>query len=330
MREPKDEKTSRVWRADAAARSFDTSAYKPEDRFDVWAEFISHSAEVLPVGDVDEPHFARLSAHGIGNIVVSSLDCAPQITRMRFGKQRQTDPETLHLRLYEGGRSSGVVGGETFVTGPGEIHAFDLGRPMTNITEGAKFVGAFIPYAAVGYDPSKHGPHGQISAVDGTGRLIASSMRTLVTTRTDLPEDMLEDVAKGFCALVSSLVLGQMGAPGAEREIERVRKSEVFAFVEANLADPDLTIERICRAFGASRATIYRDFSDVGGIRKYVQGRRLEHVRDELAHMEPKRGAITRVAERWGFTDQAHFTRAFRQAYDCRPGELIGSARDKA
>lgn len=79
----------------------------------------------------------------------------------------------------------------------------------------------------------------------------------------------------------------------------------------------------LCAAFGASRATIYRDFAADGGVERFIVRRRLDRAFRELASCPPDRGRVRRVAERWGFACPYHFSRAFRRQFDLWPSEVF-------
>ncbi|MFE5531751.1 helix-turn-helix domain-containing protein [Embleya sp. NPDC056538] len=52
-----------------------------------------------------------------------------------------------------------------------------------------------------------------------------------------------------------------------------------------------------------------------------IRGSRLERRRHDLADPALRSRTILAVAARWGFTDGANFSRAFRAAYGMPPGE---------
>jgi len=53
-----------------------------------------------------------------------------------------------------------------------------------------------------------------------------------------------------------------------------------------------------------------------------IRERRLEHCRAELADAAHAGRPVAVVGARWGFTDPAHFSRAFRARYGVAPGRF--------
>lgn len=93
-------------------------------------------------------------------------------------------------------------------------------------------------------------------------------------------------------------------------------------YLAEHLADPELGVETLCAAFFVSRATVYRDFADEGGVARFVTRCRLERAYQELAAGGADRGRVRRVSERSGFASQYHFSRLFRQRFHVPPTEV--------
>ena len=95
-------------------------------------------------------------------------------------------------------------------------------------------------------------------------------------------------------------------------------------FIDRNLSNPDLGIEALLNTFGASRATIYRDFGDDGGLQRFILTRRLQRAYRILSEATPSRGAVQDAADRSGFLTLAHFSRSFRDHFGERPSDVLG------
>jgi AraC-like DNA-binding protein len=99
--------------------------------------------------------------------------------------------------------------------------------------------------------------------------------------------------------------------------------------IERRLGSPSLTIANICRALGVSRSTLHRVFEKEGGVRNYIREARLEAARQVL--MDPNDAEpIYALAEKFGFSDAAHFSRLFRARYGMTPSNCRTKARDTA
>jgi AraC-like DNA-binding protein len=106
---------------------------------------------------------------------------------------------------------------------------------------------------------------------------------------------------------------------GREREalVRRLR-----AYIDAHLWDRNLTPASVAAAQHISLRYLHRLFEDQDStVGRWIQHRRLEEARRELAR--PGRGDITvaAVARRWGFASASHFSRSFRAAYGIAPSD---------
>lgn len=98
--------------------------------------------------------------------------------------------------------------------------------------------------------------------------------------------------------------------------------------IEDNLNRTDLTASRLAREAGVSRSQLYRQFETTGGVDRYIRRRRL---RRSLQALTDPRSADLRIADiayDVGFSDEAHFSRLFRQAYGQSPRDTRAAARD--
>lgn len=90
-------------------------------------------------------------------------------------------------------------------------------------------------------------------------------------------------------------------------------------------SEDGLTVERLCRDFHISRATLYRMFAAEGGVQHYIMDRRLDRCFTELCGSPATRGRVGEVANRWGFTDAAHFNKRFKRRFGFAPSDCLNS-----
>jgi AraC-like DNA-binding protein len=119
-------------------------------------------------------------------------------------------------------------------------------------------------------------------------------------------------------------------APSAERlrqaspSLGSVLWTRAERFIEARLADPDLSAEQICAALRVSRSHLYRLFERCGGIANFIQARRIDKIHTALLDpLEARR--ISDLAYDYGFVSAAHFSRCFRRHLGYSPSEARAS-----
>ncbi|MEW2288069.1 helix-turn-helix domain-containing protein [Streptomyces sp. NPDC047841] len=108
------------------------------------------------------------------------------------------------------------------------------------------------------------------------------------------------------------------GAGQEQRELLR----RVRAHVDARLWDRTLSPATIAAAQHISVRYLHKLFEGQGStVGRWVQHRRLEEARRELARPGARDVAVGVVAKRWGFANATHFSRSFRAAYGVSPRE---------
>ncbi|MFF8908188.1 AraC family transcriptional regulator [Streptomyces olivaceoviridis] len=118
---------------------------------------------------------------------------------------------------------------------------------------------------------------------------------------------------------------GPASGPAQEQQdlLWRVR-----AYVDARLWDRTLTPATIAAAQHISVRYLHKLFEGQGStIGRWIQHRRLEEARRELARPEAGDVAVGAVARRWGFANATHFSRSFRAAYGMSPREWRNRTR---
>lgn len=126
----------------------------------------------------------------------------------------------------------------------------------------------------------------------------------------------------------------------ALRQDERVLNSEssslaalhlqrIEQYVEQHLCSPDLSPQQVASACGLSVRYLHKLFTTTPySLGEWVRLQRLETIKRRLqdphCHL-----SIGELALHWGFSDQAQFTRSFRQQFGCTASEMRTSLSSK-
>jgi AraC-like DNA-binding protein len=100
------------------------------------------------------------------------------------------------------------------------------------------------------------------------------------------------------------------------------------SYIHAHLAEPNLSLPGTAAALGMSSRHVNnllaaRDES----FGRYVLARRLEQCRRNLADPSLAHRQISEIAFAWGFNDQSHFSRAFKDRFGLSPRDYRSSVR---
>lgn len=91
------------------------------------------------------------------------------------------------------------------------------------------------------------------------------------------------------------------------------------SYIVQNFRDPSLTPDRVAKALGISRATLYRAFAHQGGgIAQVIRDARLEKAK-ELLESSARDVSISEIALQCGILDTVNFSRQFRRRFGLSP-----------
>ena len=111
--------------------------------------------------------------------------------------------------------------------------------------------------------------------------------------------------------------------PQADAVFEREDRfiSELKAYVNERISEPDLSVEAISRHFSMSRTQFYLKFSALMNttIGSYIRSVRLETA---VKLIKEEKLSIAEAAYASGFSSPSHFSRVFKKVYGKTPSEL--------
>lgn len=132
-------------------------------------------------------------------------------------------------------------------------------------------------------------------------------------------------------AAATSLLLRACLAPTtdvieqARPVIERSLLRQICRHIEERLTDPGLSVQSICGRFRLSRATLYRLFSELGGVQGFIRDQRLTRIHALLSSDAAPR-YLARLVDQYGFSSASDFSRAFKARFGYSPSDARMSA----
>jgi AraC-like DNA-binding protein len=296
----------------------------PEDQSrEVWRSVVDGTFELEGRTGTDHGHRVKTQVWFLEELLLARFAGEANVVhRTRALAERDPAP-VLKVRIYRSGHSLLIDGDTQTMMGTGAIHFIDHDRPVRQVSSDHEQYTVSIPHHAVGYDRSIHPACFSIGLDTVRGRMIEAGLSTLIgEIETVGPAE-----APALSATVVGLLRGALAGSLDSQDDEGIRHARISAFkryIDQNLADPGLGMESLLREFGASRATIYRDFADVGGLQHYILERRLHRAYRFLAEASPNRGHVQDVASRCGFASLPHFSRRFRTNFGVAPSDVVG------
>ncbi|MEO0452292.1 MAG: AraC family transcriptional regulator [Pseudomonadota bacterium] len=228
-------------------------------------------------------------------------------------------------RAFGGGDTCFIYeDGEVYKTGPGQIDSFDRSRSYQCVSPSETSEVVSFPRELIGLPTDVHVPIPAIHATTSIGQIIHSELddvfASLKRGQAALPQIKLDRLAACF-----KIALG--ANPQREDVRAHARQAlfrQVCLFIERNLERVELSTATLLDQFCLSRATLYRMFEPLGGVRNYLMYRRAMAALFDLADAKAERGSVLRVCERWNFSSPANFNRSIQRLFGNSPRALIG------
>ncbi|MFE4512984.1 helix-turn-helix domain-containing protein [Kitasatospora sp. NPDC056783] len=311
----------------------DTAGVPSGDRAAYWREAVSRTFVPLDVTlDEDAPAPARITSHRLGAVQVSLVQAGPQRVERSADLIARGGEDRLTLALHHRGTARLLQDGRRVELRPGVFAISDAGRPFVMELPGPFVLTAFHwPRSAVGLteEDLRVLTATAFDTRDDTARLVAAYLECLSRSADTMEPQVASWLATTALDLLAVLAYERRGRPVPDAsEVALATLARVKDHILRHLGDPDLTPERIAAAHHVSVRYLHKLFRlDGVTVARWIQRRRLDTCRRDLARSAEGRTTVAAVAGRWGFVSASHFSRAFRAAYGVSPREWRDRAR---
>ncbi len=246
-------------------------------------------------------------------------------------------PETIRMDrhdfvgivLLRRGSIQGDLNGIEVEVGPGEALVADFGKPSSLEHSDHELVTIGLDRDLVEQRlPWLQSLNGTVVDRQTAEPLFRHMQELLDRIRADRPLRP-EIEARALADWISAVI----PAPGetlvpARRVADDGRAFErAAAYIETHLASEALQPSAIWKAANVSRSRLYRLFTPVGGVARYVIQQRLLRAHEALTDASDHR-TISAIAYDCGFTNVAHFARAFREAFGVTASQVRSGAEN--
>jgi AraC-like DNA-binding protein len=209
---------------------------------------------------------------------------------------------------------------------PGDFMVIDAQRTSTNLFPAAYgLLIVKIPHRAMKarLASSSQLTACTISGATGIGGLTSEFIRMIPERIDDLTPTARAQIGEQVLDLVALALAAEGGkdrpALSSARAIALLR---LRTAVESRLTDPALDPATAAGAAGISVRYANALLNAEGSsLERLIVSRRLERCRRTLEDPAQAHRSIGEIAYAWGFSDLSHFTRRFKRAFDCTPGD---------
>jgi AraC-like DNA-binding protein len=232
--------------------------------------------------------------------------------------------ENFAVFLIEDGTELLEQGGRAAVLGPQSLSVWNTSRParfesrervrQLSVVIPARPLRAIVPnidnYCAKVID-------GRV----GTGLLLASHIRALGTVLQQSGPNTF-DATTATLQLTAAALRGPTHETCSQHAMRAALRDSIESFIIRNLADPELTPERIAQVMRISLRYLHRLYEgEPFTISEWIRRQRLRYCDQALRSSAHRHRSITDLCHQWGFSDAAHFSRVYRREFGVSPSE---------
>ena len=307
--------------------TFSTSKLPHADRFEAWRESISSIFDVARDPLQDTKRFdARLDSFLIGDqLMLCRCRTVSQVFERSSLRTAMDGLDYYLIQTHLSGEQTAKRGAKTSRSKPGELLIIDLAD--THFAETADFEHLTVVVPRPMLAPLLKNPDTQegrvLSGENPLTRLAVSHLRTLGDVIHNVSDEGASSLIEPTLGLIASAINGTASSvEGGAGAVASSVLTRAKMLIEQNLHRPGLSAEAVCGLLRMSRASVYRLFEPYGGVRAYIQERRLRRAAADLSLARNSHRPVYDIAFYWGFSSEALFSRAFKKRFGATPREL--------
>jgi len=303
---------------------FATSLIEPGMRTTAYRRWLRPIAKFQPRDD--EPVDASIITYRLGQITLAQSDSgAAHYLRDEHTIAKSRFNECLLLRLLLQGKLRGRFGKGEVEIHQGDIYLTDLAQVSELwLLEDCRHINVMLPRAQLEDMPV----HGRILHAEWLPcRMLREHLLNFVEILRHCTADNVKEMNKATVELLRFCLRTDDVHSSERNSFDEVRE-RIMQYIDEHLSEPDLGALRLQHVFDTSRAQLYRQFAELGGVQHYIRNKRLQAVLRDLCN-EPHR-SINEIIERYGFSNERQFQRAFRARFGMTASQVRADWKSKA
>jgi AraC-like DNA-binding protein len=315
-----------------AARAPDMPATRTLDmpatqRFDFWKSVLAETFVPLEVTRPGgSPDFrGQLYGRDLGTLRICQVQAEPH-TALRTPRLVKAAPSGCYkLGLLRRGSAVLAQNGREAALRPGDFVLYDTDRPYTlGFAHEHRMLILLFPRDLLGL-PSQHVARLTATTMPGQrgglGGLIGPFLTQVADVASQVDGRVALRLSGNVLDLLTTVLAERLDCPANDADsAHRALMLRITAFIEENLASPDLSPQLIAAANHISLRQLHKLFHATGTtVGGWIRQRRLERCGRDLRDPALVDRPVAAIGARWGYPDPAHFSRLFKSAYGMGP-----------
>jgi AraC-like DNA-binding protein len=299
-----------------------TNDVNPSEKFGLWRDSLWHLLGHLRSEASGEESFAgRIEHCNVGDLKICKIAARPHRV-IRTPESRHDHQNLLKVAVQLKGISYFEQNNRSLCLPPGSWSIYDTTRPYTvSATGNVELITLLIPRARILTHTLNLNDVlvRRFSGEIGLGKLAYQFITTAFAEIANVnPEHEWEIV--GAISQLIRLAMLEVGGVQTDLSVRERWRERIRTYIEEHLRNPDLSIEQIAAAMNCSKRYVHKIFESEGtSASEYIWQIRLYRCREELRDPAFAKKSITEIAYSWGFSNSAHFSKTFKDAYHVSP-----------
>ncbi|MBN9178664.1 MAG: helix-turn-helix domain-containing protein [Microbacterium sp.] len=263
---------------------------------------------------------------GIDEVHISDVRATEHVVERTPELIARDDRPHFKVSLMLAGTGLLIQDDREAVLTPGDLAVYDTSRPYTlTFDEDFRTMVVMFPRHLITLPADMVG---QLTAVriagsEGLGAVVSPYLMQLAANLDQFRGSTGARLAHSALDLVTTVFTRELGLDDALADPHRALMQRIRSHIERNLASADLGPTSIAAAHFISTRHLHGLFQAQGTtVSTWIRTRRLEQCRRDLIDPVLADRPVAAIAARWGFVDAAHFSRAFKTAFDVSPSEF--------
>ncbi|AID28119.2 AraC family transcriptional regulator [Mesorhizobium sp. SEMIA 3007] len=303
--------------------AFSTLELAPRDQFAAWQLHMAPLVDVrLPDDKSPDDGFpASHTAWNLGGMLIVQQRAPAHSYIRSAAKLRSSSIDHWYIVLPRTGRSWTEVDRRVAETQSGKLEIRSLGYPFRGRVTDSESLFLYLPRDLFSDAASTLDAKNNSILSGNFADLLADYVNSVEARLRSLTAEDLPRIVHATRSMIIACLAPPADHAAAAEQLASVGLMErARRYVQNNLDAAHLTPDSMCRALGVSRSRLYQLFEPSGGVLHYIQSRRLLAAHVALSDPADSR-RIVDIAETFGFSSAANFSRAFSKEFGYSPRE---------
>ena len=303
---------------------FSVDVVKPRDKYPLWKESISIIFDVEAERDVRDSSFkASVDAHMFGQLVLARTTTLRQIWSRDEKVIARDGMNHFMIQVFESGSMWLNRNGERIAINRSGIIVYDMSRTCLTGTNDFTNLSLIMPRHLI--EPSLRQPDRLhlcfLPATMPLVGLLIDHMKGLKLQADTISFQQAMEINPATISLAAACLNNAFDGQTQSTSHDGALGMLARKLIEDHLHEFDLSVDKLARMMTISRSRLYEFFKAHGGVRAYIQQRRLKEAFRRLSDPALAHRSIADIAYSTGFRNDSAFSQAFKKAFGMSPKE---------